>query len=103
MRNKQCMTCNIARNTEKSNKWEMSTVGPGLWQGNGKGLKWDTHTVGPIMWWENWQTRRRRNSHCSIWNMARNTEKHAKWETNTVRHRIWRETVKNMKNEKCPR
>ena len=32
--------------------------------------------------------------------MARNTEKGAKCETNTIRHGIWRETVKNYKYEK---
>ena len=36
--------------------------------------------------------------------MARNTEKGAKCETNTIRHGIWRETVKtiNMRNNLGP-
>ena len=41
-----------------------------------------------------------RNSHGSTWNMGRYTEKRAKWETNTIGHVIWRETVKtwSMRN-----
>ena len=41
-----------------------------------------------------------RNSHGRNWNMARNTEKCVKFETHIVGHEIWREQVKNMKNEK---
>ena len=35
-----------------------------------------------------------RNSHCSTWNMARNTEKTAKWETHSVGHEIWKKQWK---------
>jgi hypothetical protein len=41
-----------------------------------------------------------RNSEYRTWNKARNTEKHAKWETHTVGPEIWRGTVKNLKYEK---
>jgi hypothetical protein len=41
-----------------------------------------------------------RNSHGRTWNMARNTEKHAKLETHTIGPQIWREILKNVKNDK---
>ena len=42
---------------------------------------WEIHSVGPVMLWEN--------------------EKRRKWDTNIVWPAIWRETLKNKKNEKC--
>ena len=45
--------------------------------------------------------RKMKNSHGRTWNMARNTEKCGKLETHTVGPGKGRETVKNMKNEKC--
>jgi len=41
-----------------------------------------------------------RNSHGSAWNMAKITEKRAKWETNTVHPTILLETLKKIKYEK---
>jgi hypothetical protein len=41
-----------------------------------------------------------RNTHCRIWNMARNTEKHGKYEMHTLGNGTWRETLKNVENEK---
>ena len=35
------------------------------------------------------------------WNMVKNNEKRGKCDTHTVGHGIWRETLKNLKNEKC--
>ena len=83
-----------------------------------KHLKLDTHTCGPGIWQENWQMRKRRNSHNRTWNIARNTKKSVKWdttlvdleygekthkgakgETHIVGHEIWWETPKNMWNE----
>ena len=32
MRHKYCMTRNMVRNTEKREKYEMHTVGPGIWR-----------------------------------------------------------------------
>ena len=37
-----------------------------------------------------------RNTHCRIWYMGRNNEKHWKWEMHSIEHGIWTE-----KNEKC--
>ena len=34
MRNKHCLTWNMARNTQKRGKLEMNIVGPGLWRKN---------------------------------------------------------------------
>ena len=61
-----------------------------------------------------------RNAHCRTWNMARKlkimenekytleninyyekSEKHGKYGTNTVEPVKWRETLKNVENEKC--
>ena len=41
-----------------------------------------------------------RNSHGRNCNIARNTEKRVKFEKHIVGPEIWREPVKNMKNEK---
>ena len=41
-----------------------------------------------------------RNSHGRNCNMARNTEKRVKFEKHIVGPEIWREPVKNVKNEK---
>ena len=46
------------------------------------------------------QIRKMTNSHGRTWNMARNTEKRAKWETHSVGSGIWLETVKNVKYKK---
>ena len=56
----------MSRNSEKHEKWEICTVGPGLWQEISQTRKRETHMLG-------------------LWNMARNTEKVEKWETDTVR------------------
>jgi len=71
-------TCNITRNTEKGEKWEMHTVELGVWQGN----------------WKSWKMR---NTHCMMWNMARNTEKPEKWEIDILGPGIWRENWKTWK------
>ena len=46
--------------------------------------KWEIHTEGPGIWWENWKKWKMRNTHGRTWNMARNTEKHEKWEMHIV-------------------
>ena len=76
MRNTYFRTWYMARKTEKVGKFEMSTVGHGIWQENWKTLenekhplhelkndeiterreKWEMHTVGPGIWRENWKS-----------------------------------------------
>ena len=41
-----------------------------------------------------------RHTHCRSWNLAINSDKREKSETHIVRPGIWRETVKNVINEK---
>ena len=74
-RNVHCRTWNMARKlkimenekqpldhlkndeiTEKREKWEMHTVGPGIWR-------------------ENWKSRKMKHTHVNRWNMATKTEK----------------------------
>jgi len=95
----------MARNSDKREKQEMHTVGPGKWYKNWKTFKmrhkncltwntarntqkhgnWEMHTVGPGLWRENCKTWKMSNSHVSsTWNMQRNIEKCAKWEIHTV-------------------
>ena len=45
-------TWNMARNTEKREKWEMHTVRPGVCEKTEYHGKWETHKVGPVLWWE---------------------------------------------------
>ena len=80
MRYKYCLTWNMARKTEKGWKWEMHTLGTGMWH-------------------ENWKSWKMRNTHSKKWNMLRNT-KNGKWEMHTVGSEIWREKLKNVKDEK---
>ena len=61
--------------TEKREKWEMHSVGPGIWQ-------------------ENWKSRKMRNTHFRTWNMARKTEKGGKFRN--VHCRTWN-MVRNLK------
>ena len=42
-----------------------------------------------------------RNAHCTTWNEEKNTEKMWKLKNTHCRPRICRETLKNLKNEKC--
>ena len=42
--------------------------------------KWEMHTVGTGIWRENWKLRKMRITHFRMWNMARKTEKAGKWE-----------------------
>ena len=99
-RNVHCRTWNMARKmkimenekhplddlkndeiTEKCEKWEMHTVGPGIWR-------------------ENWKSRKMRNTHFRTWNTARKTEKGRKFTNVHVRHGIWQENWKSWKMRK---
>ena len=62
----------MARNTENGGKWEIHSVGTGIW-------------------WENWKTWKMRHKHCLTWNMARNNEKVREWEMHSLGPGIWRE------------
>jgi hypothetical protein len=70
-------------NTQKVQKWEMHTVGPGIWR-------------------EHWKSRKIRNTHFRIWNMARKTEKIRNFRN--VHCRTWNMARKLtiMENEKHP-
>ena len=63
---------NDKRETDKREKWDTCTAGPGIWQE--KHGKWDTNNVWSGIRWENWKSKKW-ETHCRIWNMARNTEK----------------------------
>ena len=54
MRNIHCRTWNMVRNSEKVEKLEIHTLGPGVWQEYRKSWKM-------------------RNTNCRIWNTARNS------------------------------
>ena len=64
--------------------------------------KWEMHTVGPGIWRENWKSRKMINTHFRTWNIARKTDKCGKfW---NVRCRTWNiaRKLKIMENEKHP-
>ena len=106
--------------TEKREKWEMHTVGPGIWRENWKSRKMrNTHFKTWNIARKTEKGRKFRNVHCRTWNMARKlkimenekyaldhlknykiTEKREKWEMHTVGPGIWRENWKsqNMRN-----
>ena len=74
------MTCNMARNTEKREKRELHTVGPGIWQENRK------------MW-------KMTHRHCLTLNMMRNTQK--MWKMRNAHFGTWIMAInrKSMENE----
>ena len=76
MGNTHCTIWNIVRNNEKREKWEMHTVGPGIWR-------------------ENWKTWKKRHKDCLTLNMATNNEKDWKWEMHTVGLEMSQEILKN--------
>ena len=80
MRQKHCLTWNMVRNTENGRKWEMHTVGTGIWQ-------------------ENWKTCKMRHKHCINWNMSRNTDNGRKWEMHNVDVEYGKKTEKYGKWE----
>ena len=57
--------------------------------------KWEMHTEGPGIWWENWKSRKMRNTHFRTWNMERKTEKGGKFRN--VHCRTW-----NMARKRNP-
>ena len=77
--------------------------------------KWETHIIGPGMCRETIKMWKMRNVQWRTWNMATNLKKsgkldldygeikdnRGKWDTNNAWPKIWRETLKNEKNEKC--
>jgi hypothetical protein len=58
------------------------------------------HTVGPGIWRETWKSRKMRNTHFRMWNMARKTEKAGKFRN--VNCSTWNMAIKLkiMENEK---
>jgi len=84
LRNTDCSTWILARKEKNvENKTQILydlEYGEKHW----KTEKWKLHTEIPGIMRENWQMRKRRNSHSRTWNMARNTVKSIKWDTHTV-------------------
>ena len=102
----------MVRNSQICGKWEMHTVGPGLWQENRKkcGI-WGISTLWPGIWRETLKNVKklevdnvepgvcrekgkswnRRTTHGRTWKMARNTQKHGKWEMHMVGPGVWQE------------
>ena len=91
--------------TVNHGKWEIHTLGPGIYRETHKYMENETqtlndwnmarntekdrkteiHTVGPGIWWGNRILWKMRNTHCRMWNAVRNTENFEKiWEKHTV-------------------
>ena len=83
------------KKTENHGKWETSTWRLENDEITAKGEKWEMHTVGPGIWREKWKLRKMRNTHFRTWNMARKTEKGGYLEMSTVGHGIWQENWKS--------
>ena len=116
--NAHCRTWYMARNAEKHGKWETHCRNWDMARNTEKHGKWETHTVEHGIRWKSLKTWKMRNAHCRTWYMGRNknienekphcrtwyvariAEKHGKWETLTVEHGIWQETLKNLENVK---
>jgi hypothetical protein len=64
--------------------------------------KWEVHTIGPGIWRENWKSRKIRNTHFRTWNMARKTEKDGKFRNVLCRTWNMARKLKIIENEKNP-
>ena len=120
MRNSHGRTWNMARNTEKHVKGETHIVRPEIWWERVK--TWNRKNIHNRTWilerklknvenetqtlydlengekhWKIWKIR---NAHFRTWNMARTQKNFEKWKAQTIEREIWRETLKNVKNEK---
>ena len=72
MRHKHCMTWNMMRKTEKREKREMHTVGPGIWRENLKITENEKYTLQDVKYASKTEKGGKfRNVHCRTWNMAR--------------------------------
>ena len=102
MRNALCRTWNMARKLkimeiEKHTLDDMKND-----EITEKREKWEIHSIGPRTWWENWKSRKMRNTHFRTWNEARKTEKGGKFRI--VHCRTWNMAtkLKIIENEKHP-
>ena len=50
MRNSNCKSLHMVRNTEKHAKWKIHNVRPGIWKQTEKHWKLGTHMVGHEIW-----------------------------------------------------
>jgi co-chaperonin GroES (HSP10) len=89
-----------AKKTENHGKWKHSLKYLKNEEITEKREKWEMHTVGPGLWGENWKSRKMKNTHFRTWNMARKTEKGGKFRN--VDCRTWNmpRKLKIMENEK---
>ena len=101
LRNAHCKTWIMVWNSEKRSKLEMNTVWPGIWPKTLKNVENEKRTLSDLDYRvKYWKSFKMWNAHSLTWNMAKNTEKHGKWETHTVTSALWCETVKKVQNEK---
>jgi hypothetical protein len=102
IRNVHCRTWNMARKLKNMEKEKHPLDYLKNEEITEKREKWEMHTVGPGIWRENWKSRKMRNTHFRAWNMARKTEKGGKFRN--VHFRIWNmaRKLKIMENEKHP-
>ena len=100
IRNTQCFTWNMERNTQKRGKWEMHIIGPGVCRENCK--SWNIRNTKYRTWITGRKLKNLEKEIETVENMyyGEKTEKRGKWDTNIGWHGFWREKWKNMKNEK---
>ena len=104
LRNAHCKTWIMVWNSEKRSKLEMNTVWPGIWPKALKNVENEKRTLSDLDYRvKYWKSFKMRNAHSLTWNMAKNTEKHWKWELHTLRPGSWGETWKicKMKHKHC--
>ena len=67
MRHKQCITWNMAGSIEKHEKRKKHALWPGYVEKTEKRGKWEMNTLGPGLWQEILKTQKMRNAHCRTW------------------------------------
>ena len=99
MRHKQCITWNMAGSIEKHEKRKKQALWPGYVQKTEKRGKWEMNTLGPGLWQEILKTRKMRNAHLRTWILRRKLQ-NLKFE-NTTLYNLEYGKKKNLEKQKC--
>jgi hypothetical protein len=90
----------FGKKTENHGKWETSIEDLKNEEITEKREKLEIHTVVPGIWWENWKSRKMRNTQFRTWNMTRKTEKCGKFRNFHCKTWNMARKMKIMENEK---
>jgi hypothetical protein len=84
--------------TEKREKWEMHTVGPGIWRDNWK--SWKVRNILLTTWKMMKSLKNLQNGTCTLQELeyGEKTENHGKWQIHTLGLEIWQGKLKKVES-----